>query len=328
MNVLGRVLHEIEIYCPVEKWPHRLKQSYIAEKNLANHRRNSLFWELEMLADIFSDIDIRLTLLKGSAYLTSGFNFARYRSFGDIDILVSEKALPESEKRLMINGWVTTKNDPYDQYYYRTWMHELPPMQHMHRGTNLDIHHRILPRTAKYKPDPRLMLGNARQASELPRVDVLSHEDMILHASAHLFSESEDDNAFRNLLDIRDLLKLGLCEEKFSFQKLVDRSVELDLVIPLALAVRYLERVFGQEEAISLKEVLSIRKLQPTNIAIWDSVFEPIFQIVNPLISDKKKYWARLLLRVRGHYLRMPLSLLIPHLLRKSIRPNNQKKQG
>ena len=34
-------------------------------------------------------------------------------------------------------GWATTHHSPYDQRYYRTWMHELPPLRHAVRGSIL-----------------------------------------------------------------------------------------------------------------------------------------------------------------------------------------------
>jgi hypothetical protein len=315
----------MEQACPTTNWPLRLKQSYAAEKNLAAHRRESLFWELELLSLILADIGVRPVLLKGAAYLASGFDFAKYRSFGDIDILVPYPALREVEKRLMINGWVTTKTDAYDQHYYRTWMHELPPMQHMHRGTTLDVHHRILPLTARYHPNPALLFSRVRPAGEMPSVDVLCAEDMFLHAAVHLFSEGEDENAFRNLLDLHDLLLTGLEQTDYWLEKLIDRSIELDLLAPLTLAGRYLERVLKQREAALLNRQLSERGVVSKSIAIWDAIYEPVFLGLDPSISGTRKRLARQILLIRGHFLRMPLMLLLPHLVRKAFRPKKNK---
>ena len=50
-----------------------------------------------------------------------------------------------AEAALMLDGWASGHRSAYDQRYYRTWMHELPPMQHIQRGTVLDVHHAIAP---------------------------------------------------------------------------------------------------------------------------------------------------------------------------------------
>ena len=45
------------------------------------------------------------------------------------------------------------KSDPYDDAYYRRWMHELPPLIHRERDRMIDVHHTILPLTARITPD-------------------------------------------------------------------------------------------------------------------------------------------------------------------------------
>jgi len=52
---------------------------------------------------------------------------------------------------LMLEGWVSGHRSAYDQRYYRKWMHEIPPMTHIRRQTVLDLHHNILPETARLR---------------------------------------------------------------------------------------------------------------------------------------------------------------------------------
>ena len=51
---------------------------------------------------------------------------------------------------------------------------------------------------------------------------------------------------------------------------------------------------------------------------IMDALFERALMPEHPSCSDAFTPLARWLLYVRGHYLRMPLRLLIPHLTRKA----------
>lgn len=316
-NVLGRTLQCIEQNYSSGNWPVRIQQAYQAEKNIAQHRAASLLWELEGIANLLKPLAIRPVLLKGAAYLAGEFWFARYRAFGDIDLIVPRSRITYVEKQFMINGWASTKHDEYDQAYYRKWMHELPPMQHMHRGTNIDIHHGILPLTAKYQPDSQMLFSAAKALPSLPSVDVLAPVDMFLHAATHLFCEGEDDKAFRNLLDLHDLLLYQFNGGQVSGDALINRAVQMDLIVPLALAVRYLERVFSLQEASTITGQLRAMNRLPKWPGIWDLVFDSIFSGFHSEQSRVRLMIARQILFLRGHYLRMPLRLLVPHLIRK-----------
>lgn len=318
-NVLGRTLSVVDSCIPAANWPLRAQQIYIAEENLADHRLRSLRWEVEGLSRVLAVADVRVILLKGAAYALNECAFARHRHFGDIDILVPRQKLADVERLLNGSGWLATKRDSYDQHYYRTWMHELPPMQHLHRGTNLDVHHAILPLTARYKPKSGLLIEAAQVARGFSAVDVLSPADTFLHAAAHLFCEGEYENALRNLLDLHDLLSESAKGRQVSVAELVNRSIDLDLTPILALAARYLERVFGLETAAKISEALRTRGLE-TNHILQDWIFDAAFLGFHPSKQPALLGLARQALYLRGHYLRMPLGLLAMHLVRKAWR--------
>ena len=148
-----------------------------------------------------------IVLLKGAAYLLAGHQIAHGRIFSDIDILVPRAALPEVEAALMLRGWVSEKTTPYDQRYYRRWMHELPPMRHMTRRTVLDVHHAILPVTARLKPDSARLLAASLPLAGEPRLRVLAPVDMVLHSATHLFCNEDVGNGLRDLVDLDGLLR-------------------------------------------------------------------------------------------------------------------------
>jgi len=319
-NVLGRTLAAIEACVPALEWPLRVQQTLIAENLLADHRLCSLRWEAAGLSRLLNGAATRLVMLKGAAYALDEHRFARYRHFGDIDILVPRACLDEVERLLNANGWLGTKLDPYDQLYYRRWMHELPPLQHLHRGTNLDVHHAILPLTARYKPDSALLFDHAREARGLPLVDVLSPSDMFLHASAHLFCEGEHENALRNLLDLHDLLETFLGTGVLTARELIDRAQVLDLTVVLALAARYLERVFADRNAAEISEGLREKSILPKHIDHNDWMFDAVFLGFHPSNALPFLALARLTLYLRAHTLRMPFGQLAVHLTRKALK--------
>ena len=161
---------------------------------------NRLLWAL-------TGIDTPIILLKGAGYLLAGLPPASGRIFADVDLLVPEDMVPKIEERLVDRGWFKTQIDPYDDRYYRVWMHEIPPLRHNERGTEIDIHHRLLPKTSRVKSNHDLLFEASLPLAD-HRLHVLAPVDMVLHALVHLFLEGDPDEVlrFRDLLDVHDLL--------------------------------------------------------------------------------------------------------------------------
>ena len=106
----------------------------------------------------------------------------------------------------MLDGWATTHHSAYDQRYYRQWMHELPPLEHIHRHTVLDVHHALVPRTARRGRLPS-SLQAARPIAGMPSLHVLQPADMLLHGMTHLFHNEELSHGLRDLSDSDLLLR-------------------------------------------------------------------------------------------------------------------------
>jgi hypothetical protein len=100
-------------------------------------------------------------LLKGAGYVLAGIRAARGRMFSEVDVLVPRVRLADVEAALMLAGWATTNPSAFDQLYFRQWMHGLPTLQHIRRQTVLDVHHAILPDTARLKPSSRKLFEAA-----------------------------------------------------------------------------------------------------------------------------------------------------------------------
>lgn len=318
-NVLGRVLLEIAEKVAPEYWPLRVRQIFQGEANLASHRRLSLKWEVEGLVSLLSQIKVAPVFLKGAAYAIQDFPFAAYRNFGDIDLMIPRERLADAERILTAGGWLPTNTNPYDQYYYRTWMHELPPLKHMHRGTILDLHHAILPLTARYSPSPSRLFDKAHEIKQVPGARVLAPVDMFLHAATHLFCEGEKENSLRNLCDVHDLFCGLRSDAKYSDEALAQRATELDLIPVLALASRYLHRVLQTPGAASLYALLHENSMSAQlRISFQDWIFDTAFKgRSGGGESGGLAAWVRYM---RGHYLRMPIGLLMRHLSRKAWR--------
>jgi len=288
--------------------------------------------EADRLAEVLQQAGHRLVLLKGAAYLCAGLPPSRGRVFGDIDILVPRDCLQSVERALMSGGWISAEPNVYNQRYYRQWMHEIPPLTHVKRGTTVDVHHTIAPPTSTFKVDGARLLASPRQVGADGRFWVLQPTDMVLHSAVHLFTDGDFDRGLRDLLDLRDLLlHFGDSESGF-WAQLFARADELRLRRPLYHALSHVERLFGQCVPAEFCTVArAIAPPWPQRIAMrW--LLSLALRPNHPACDSRFSGLARWVLYLRSHWLRMPLHLLLPHLLRKAwmapIRKGKPQLQG
>lgn len=283
------------------------------------HLRQAIRNEVEYLLDALEKTGIPLVLLKGAAYEMAGLPPGRCRTFNDIDLLVPKNRLKDAETALLLNGWTSRHHDAYDEYYYRTWMHEIPPLHHLSRESVIDMHHSLVPETAPMHPDPEKLLGSVVCCPERKDIFVLSQNDMILHSAVHLFNDGEFDHGLRDLFDIRDLVTHSVTTEE-DWLILVERAKELDLSRPFYHATRYLKLVLQMPVPESLLERLADGRFSAYGQWVMDELFLRGLQPDHRSCGDLMTPLSRYLLYVRGHALRMPLRLLLPHLARKGMK--------
>lgn len=299
---------------------------------LADHRagaeqgRRSALWEAEMCRRALAPLGIKTILLKGTAYAAANLRAAEGRQIGDLDILVPRERLGDTEKALLGAGWEWVKQDSYDDAYYRQWMHELPPLIHSERDRMIDVHHTILPLTARITPDAEAMMDDAVEvgaqgannpASPEPAEGraitairpstssgpteafyILSPEDRICHSVAHMFADGDFQGGLRNLWDIR----LLLADLKGSENTLNTRATKHGLSAQVEQARRLADAFYGQGTIASLRgaDVRIAKRLLARNG--W---------------GQETHKFLRLGFYIRSHWLRMPPMMLARHLFTK-----------
>ena len=283
----------------------------------AKHHRD-VRWEVRCIREALDPLGVPIILLKGAAYVMAGLPAARGRLFRDIDIMVPRERLDAVELRLLQEGWLMGKRDAYDQHYYRTWTHQLPPMFHYRRRVPLDVHHTIVPLTARVNVDAGFLRQASRPLEAGPNLRILAPADMVLHSATHLFNEGEFSHGLRDLADLDDLLRHFGAEPTF-WPGLVERAGLLDLRRPLFYALRYLERQLATPIPRSVRETVGTWGPGDRAAAAMDRLFLPALRSMHPSCDSRWSAVARWLLYVRGHHLRMPAHILVPHLLRKAI---------
>ena len=284
---------------------------------LAERQQYEVRWEVDCIARALRHVDVPVVLLKGAAYLMADLPAARGRLFADIDIMVARDAIDAVESALFAAGWICDENDPYNQRYYREWMHEIPPLRHVQRNTYIDLHHTITPPTSRFNVDGNTLLRDAQPLQGHGRLCVLAPCDMVLHSAVHLFAEGEFGHGMRDLLDMNDLLAHFGAHPGF-WPELLDRAEALRLQIPLFHALSHLERLFGTTPPQNLAQRLASfgPNLVSRRFMVW--ALGLALKPMHPSCDTRWTGLARWLLYIRSHALRMPLRLVIPHLVRKS----------
>lgn len=315
-NILAKLAFFLEKNSFLKSVPDQPKKHLLSAQVHANRFALSLEWEIECISQALIDQPIKLILLKGAAYHAAENITADGRVFSDVDVLVPEEYLVAVERALGKAGWMNLSFDPYEQQYYRKWMHEIPPLTNLKRQTSLDVHHNILPKTCEFYPDSSLLRDNAVQLNK-KNIWVLSREDRVIHSATHLFHEGEFGNGFRDLSDLDSLLK-EFSEYQDFWKHLVQRSVALQQQISLYYALRYCSLIFETQIPGDAQREVEQGVPNPLKQTIMDFLF---LRALMPDHSSCNGRWtgmARWLLYIRSHWLRMPLHLLVPHLLRKS----------
>jgi len=257
----------------------------------AEHGRRAALWEAEMARRALAAVDCPVILLKGTAFVAAGLSAGQGRSIGDLDILVPRASLDAVEAALLAAGWEWVKPDPYDDVYYRRWMHELPPLIHRDRDRMIDVHHTILPLTARITPDAEALI--ARSFTLENGLRTLSPNGMLIHAAAHLFADGDLAGGLRNLWDIRCLI------EEFGTDGLDEEAERHGLSREVARSSRLVDALFAKGTARGADRVY-IRRITARDG--WGRPTRPI---------------TRLGFYVRSHLLRMPPAMLARHLWTK-----------
>ena len=318
-GLLGRIACMLDAQGTLEAVPAAPRAHLKSAIAVAEAQHAETLRELDCIDRALAPTGVRPVLLKGAAYVAGGQLPAMGRVFSDIDIMVPKARLPEVEAALMAHGWATTHHSPYDQRYYREWMHELPPLRHIQRQNVLDVHHAILPETARLKPSSAKLLSAARPLANSQRFAVLSPVDMVLHSMVHLFHNDDLSHALRDLSDL-DLLLRHLGRVPGFWSDLLVRARELDLARPLHYGLRYAQARLATPVPQDTLAVAGEGGPNWLAAALGDQLWARALRPQHASATDAWTPLAMFALYVRAHWLRMPPVLLLRHLTVKALR--------
>ena len=182
----------------------------------------------------------------------------------------------------------------------------------------IDVHHAILPETARVRPEPALLRAAAVALAGHAGLQTLAPVDMVLHSAVHLFYDGEFDHGLRDLVDIHRLLREFGAQPGF-WDALPRRAAELQLARPLFYALRYAVKLLGTPVPPATLDASAAGRPNGALLALMDALFGRALMPPHASCSDRATPAARFLLYVRGNWLRMPPLLLARHLFHKAF---------
>lgn len=343
LRLLARLGHQLQSHRLWPQVPTQAQALLRADMVLSAWRTRALFWALEHVATCLDyhaaahrpeSPDPALPqqpypklLLKGAAYLAQGLPIAAGRLPSDLDILVPQPLLAHAQQALQQAGWSGVTLDAHDQHYYDAWSHEVPPMRHPLHPMELDLHHNILPPIARTHVDGALLLAFAAEnpippppgQACPPGWSVLHPVDQVLHASVHLVVDSDLQARVRDLVDLDGLIRV-FSQHPWFWPALLQRAEQLHWQRPLLHALGLAHAVMGTPVADDAWNTL--KRSQSFWQRAKDSLLLPMMLAsLNPGHPDRgpsiRSRIATTLLLARYHRQRLPLRLLVPHLLHK-----------
>ena len=302
-QLIGTLAHRLKN----ESVPGKVSEILADARLNAEYQGRSALWEAQCAARALDDYMGKVVLLKGTAYAAAGLKASKGRHIGDLDIMVAKADLPQVEALLIDKGgWEWVKEDAYDDAYYRDHMHELPPLIHKDRDRMIDVHHTILPLTAKPSPDAAALLTHARRLDDREHGDdlyVLSPADMLVHCAAHLIADGDLAGGLRNLWDFHCLLHQFFGGHISA--DLAKTAAHHQLGPELQRAARLAHAFYGTDDPAIWKRMSIADRLFRRRLTARDEWGRPT------------RAMTRLAFYIRSHWLRMPPLMLGRHLWTK-----------
>ncbi len=274
LGMVPRLVAQLDALGLADLVPSPVKPHWDSARLVSRRHEQLVRWEVARIEPLVKHLGVPIVLLKGSAYLFSGASISHGRVYSDVDILVPRNALGELARILKANGWVQPEEMAEQEQYYQRWMHELLPLIHTKRRSKLDVHHNILPAIDPLQFDAALLFADARPLQDGGIFHVLSSVDMVLHNIVHLFRNGDFRRAFRNLLDLDQMLAEFARSETDFFDRLLSRAERLGLLTPCFLAVRHADRYLETAFPVAFRS--GVERGRPHWPPVWllDRLFE------------------------------------------------------
>lgn len=275
----------------------------------AERQANQVRFEASELGTLLrSKESITGILLKGAAYTINNTQNSQGRICSDIDLLVSKQELAAAESLLLKNLWRHQKITDYDDKYYREFAHEIPPLLHLERATVLDLHHNIYLPISGRAPDMDAFLKHTQDTPY--GLKTLTPPAAFVHSVIHLFLNEEINFGLRDTVD-QWLLAVEFADDKF-WNDVYDLCRSNGFLFELSLTVAIINAFYDYPVPQLLHEKCS-GVFKSFSFRWWKTIYQHALIPAHTSSDTPLARLCRFMVFIRGHWIKMPLPILLKH---------------
>ena len=296
-----------------EHYPEFAQRHLYSASIYASRQSKQIFYEALLLQELLEKNGVTPIFLKGANYTLRSSRNSQGRICSDIDVLVKVEELDSCESLLLSQNWHSEKLTQYDEQYYRQWTHEIPPLIHPFRGTVLDVHHNLYLPISGRSPKIELFINELEFTAD--NFAVLKIPQTVMHSIIHLFMNENFSSGMRDLFDIYRLIEEH-SDESF-WKDITVLARQSHFLVELQYCLVALETIFSFDAPEYVSIALHDNQLSWPQ-KIWAKhIFVNAILPQHPLISLNRQHFASSVAYFRGHWVKMPKTVLVKHFVVK-----------
>lgn len=228
-------------------------RQFAASTIASDAQLRSLRWEVNEVIRTLHGKGIRAVALKGADYLIRGATPALGRTVNDLDVLVAREHVEAAREAFMANGW------DFAIVPVAEGQHQLPVVTHLQRKTQLELHWQLVAEGGTVGFNIATVLNEAAPLAD-GVLALLRPEDTVLVCVGHFIRNSRPTSAFRDLLDLRELIEDFTAKDPHFGATLIARAEQVGLGAALSRALRDSTSLFGEMPSLALDSWARHRK--------------------------------------------------------------------
>jgi hypothetical protein len=296
-------------------YPEYVQKHLFSAQVYASCQAQQIRFEAAELSHLFEQIGVTALFLKGAAYTLRDSVNSHGRICSDLDVLINQADIPIAEEHLRLNRWKSEVLDDYDEKYYREWAHEIPPLVHLNRGTVIDLHHNLyLPISGRTVAVNEFMSTKQKTQSGC---FVLDPSATVMHSIIHMFANEDSSSWMRDLIDITFLIKEF--EGQIFWQKLLDLVQKTDFEFEFVCCLHALLYYTDINLPKNVQAFLLAFPFSRGQKWLLKHTILPAISPEHDLILTTRIRFAKKIVYLRGHWIKMPPLVLLKHFAIKSF---------
>ncbi|GAA0857943.1 nucleotidyltransferase family protein [Aliiglaciecola litoralis] len=298
-----------------QAYPDFIQQHLNSACVYAQRQALQIRFEAVELCKLLEEIDVTAIFLKGAGYTLRDSINSRGRICSDLDLLVNKQDIARAEAHLKLKRWKSQHLTDYDEQYYRQWAHEIPPLIHINRSTVVDMHHNLYPPISGRAVDIACFISSREKTQS--GCFVLDPASTVMHSIIHMFANEDSSSWTRDLLDIT--LLVDEFQDSGFWQQLIHLAKQTKFEFEFISCLHALAHYSAIEFPIEVANYMKQRNLTGSDRWLVENVIIPAIAPEHDHVVTKRIAFAKMMVYLRGHWIKMPAAILCKHFAVKTF---------